>query len=121
MTPKQRLGNFGEELARRYLKKHGYKVLEQHYGTRFGEIDLIAHDKKGLVFIEVKTRTSRNFGLPEEAITQGKQERILLAAQSYLLEKSFSEQNCRIDSIAVEINQAKRRAKIRHFQNITAI
>ena len=73
---KQEIGKKGETVAVRYLKKQGYRIVEQNYRSKVGEIDIIARDKQSLVFVEVKTRTNEKFGLPETSITQEKLEKI---------------------------------------------
>ena len=67
------IGKNGEEIARKYLEKQGYKILETNKRfSRFSEIDIIALDKDTLVFVEVKTRKTDFCGHPAEAITQTK-------------------------------------------------
>ena len=65
-------GKYGEDLACEFLKEHGYKIIERNFRIRGGEIDIIAYDDNTLVYVEVKTRGSRQFGLPEEAVTYHK-------------------------------------------------
>ena len=60
----QKFGEKGESLAARFLKKNGYKILEQNYRTKLGEIDIIATERKTIVFVEVKTRKSTRYGSP---------------------------------------------------------
>lgn len=79
-----KLGREGEGLARRFLKKKGYKLIEQNYKTPMGEIDIIAMDGKTLVFVEVKTRETLEFGQPFEAVNYIKRQRIEKVALSYL-------------------------------------
>lgn len=69
------LGRKGEELARRYLKKHGYKIIARNYKTPFGEADIIAFKNGTYCFVEVKTRAQDEYGLPAEAVDRGKQRR----------------------------------------------
>ena len=69
---KQEIGKKGETVAVRYLKKQGYRIIEQNYRSKAGEIDIIAREKQSLVFVEVKTRSSRSFGSPKWAITAKK-------------------------------------------------
>lgn len=69
-------GTWGEALAAEYLQKHGYKLAAHGYQCRFGEIDLIAWDGDILCFVEVKTRTNLQMGLPREYVTPAKQRRI---------------------------------------------
>lgn len=74
----------GEDIAIRFLKKEGYKILEKNYRTPFGEIDIIASKNGVVVFIEVKARNRDLFGSPKEAVTVKKQERIKRSALYYL-------------------------------------
>ena len=77
-------GRCGEDYAAQYLKKKGYKILEQNYKNKIGEIDIIAKYKKTLVFVEVKTRKSCEFGTPAEAVTYYKKQKIVNTARYYL-------------------------------------
>jgi putative endonuclease len=100
------LGEKGEELAREYLKKHGYKIIEQNYKTPFGEIDVIAQENNILVFIEVKTRESIEFGLPFESVTRRKRRKIANVALSYL--KRFQDlPPCRFDVLSICCNNTE--------------
>ena len=86
-TKNQAIGEKGELLAQEYLKKQGYEIVETNKRfSRFCEIDIIAKQKDTLVFVEVKTRSSADFGYPEEAVTETKIEHLLEASESYLLE-----------------------------------
>lgn len=110
----KKIGNAGEDLACRYLEKRGYKILERnkHY-SRFCEIDIIAEYKNILVFVEVKTRTTNDFGTPFEAITKSKYENIKKGIQFYLQEHKF--QKHRIDVIGITL---KPELKIEHLKNV---
>lgn len=110
----KKIGNAGEDLACRYLEKRGYKILERnkHY-SRFCEIDIIAEYKNTLVFVEVKTRTTNDFGTPIEAITKSKYENIKKGIQFYLQEHKF--QKYRIDVIGITL---KPELKIEHLKNV---
>ncbi len=78
-------GKAGEEYTVQWLKKHGYSILVRNYHSRFGEIDIIARDAQYIVFVEVKTRKSNTMVSSLEAVSQRKQQKILLTAQQYLL------------------------------------
>ena len=80
----QKFGEKGESLAAWYLKKNGYKIIEQNYRTQLGEIDIIAKEKKTIVFVEVKARRSTRFGNPKWAVTPKKQRKISMVALYYL-------------------------------------
>ncbi len=83
-------GRLGEEKAIEFLKKNGYKILERNYKTKIGEIDIIATKNKKIIFIEVKTRSSVNFGRPEEAVGKKKLKKIENVAQIYLQSKKIN-------------------------------
>lgn len=95
-------GNYGEELACKYLKKQGYKILERNYQIRGGEIDIIAKDKEYLVFIEVKTRYSHQYGLPIEAMTPWKIKFLLKTARFYLQKINWGNGPYRLDFIGID-------------------
>jgi len=95
-----KLGVKGEGLAVKFLKKKGYKIIEQNYKTPLGEIDIVAKDGKSLVFIEVKTRESTAYGLPYEAVNTLKKKKIANVALLYL--KRFKEiPPCRFDVVSI--------------------
>lgn len=77
-------GAMGEILAARFLRDKGYGILSSNYRCRFGEIDIIASDKRYLVFVEVKTRREDSRYLPREAVTITKQRKLLQTAAMYM-------------------------------------
>ena len=111
-NPRQELGKRGETQAAGLLKKKGYKILEQNYRTRLGEIDIIARDKKTLVFIEVKARASSGYGHPKLAVTPAKQRKISMAALCYLKETDQTRAKARFDVVAVLASGPKPRIEI---------
>ncbi len=127
-TPRQKLGKWGETLAADYLVSKGYTILERNARTAYGEIDLVARQEIKIpsdqnssplitVFIEVKTRSTRTFGYPEESITARKQAHMLAAAQAYLQEHPELEGDWRIDVIAIQRYSSKQESAIVHFEN----
>ena len=94
-------GRNGEEMAVEYLLIKGYDILEKNYKNRFGEIDIIALDKKTLVFIEVKTRNTMLYGLPADAVDSRKQGRIGRVALSYISDKKYVNHPCRFDVLSI--------------------
>ena len=109
-------GRCGENIAQEYIKKCGMKIIETnwHY-SKNAEIDIIAEDKNTLVFIEVKTRTSLNFGHPFEAITQDKINKINMAILAYIKNCDKKYKNYRFDGIAVI---GIKTPKVEHIKNI---
>ena len=98
----RQVGSLGEELAEKYLKKQGYKILEKNYhASKFSEIDIVARHKNMLVFIEVKLRTSLKAGYGREAVTKRKQDNIRFGAQHYMCYKLKKEETCRFDVLEI--------------------
>ena len=95
------LGKQGELESVVYLKKRGFKILESNYRVRAAEIDIIAKDKGTICFIEVKTRSNIKKGLPREAVTWTKQNKIIHAALIYLQKSGLSENKVRFDVMEV--------------------
>ena len=93
---KKLLGKKGERLVADYLKSKGCKILKKNYRTPFGEADIIAKDGDEILFIEVKTRTSDDYGSPAESVVKRKRERYVQIAKFYWLETG-EEPNARFD------------------------
>ena len=112
-------GRQAEKLAALYLRLKGYKILHRNWRTRFGEIDLIAQKGRTLVFVEVKARRSQSRGLPEEALTAQKRQRLLQLASFYLAKHPLKEeQSVRLDVIAIDFSGKS--PQIRHYQGVIA-
>ena len=92
----------GEELARRALKKRGYRILASRERSRLGEIDIVARDGPALVFVEVKTRRGDRFGKPVEAVDRRKQKRLVRLALAYISRRGMSDARIRFDIVGVE-------------------
>ncbi len=107
----------GEKLARDFLKKRGYRILETNYRCPEGEIDIIAKHKDSLVFIEVRTKKSLKFGSPEESITPTKKERLRATASHYQQTHNDLPLLWRIDVVAVELNQEGKLLRIELIEN----
>jgi putative endonuclease len=110
-------GRLGEKLAADLLKKRKYKILETNYRCPRGEIDIIARHKKSLVFVEVRSKTSLEFGTPEESITAVKRERIRTAARHYLQSRDDLPEQWRIDVVAVELTPEGKTRRIELIEN----
>ena len=102
---KKFLGRAGELKAVEFLKKKGFKILKTNYKTFCGEIDVIALDGENVVFIEVKTRTNDDFGLPSEAVTAKKREKYYKVALEFLQREKKNDCPCRFDVIEIENGQ----------------
>lgn len=110
-------GVLGEDLAAKYLKKIGYKILERNYRKKYEEVDIIALDGKTLVFIEVKTRRSDSYGNPFEAVSSYKLQHLVKSAQAYKISHEKLPDDMRIDVIGVTVKGDK--INIDHLKNVT--
>jgi len=110
-------GILGEKLAKDFLKKRGYRILETNYHCPEGEIDIIARHKDSLVFIEVRTKKSLEFGSPEESVTLTKKGRLRATASHYRQTHNDLLPLWRIDFVAVELNQKGKLSRIELIEN----
>lgn len=116
---KQITGNHGENIACQYLKSRGYRILERNYRIRGGEIDIVAMDGETLVFIEVKTRYSHDYGLPKESMTPWKVRALLKTARFYVYKIDWGWKEYRLDFVGVDFADNKENPKIELIKNIT--
>ena len=115
MDPKE-LGRRGEDAAARLLQEKGYDILERNYTCMAGEADIVAMDDEYLIFIEVKTRSGIEKGLPEEAVSSAKRARYERIAAYYISEHDCPRSRIRFDVIGILVVQ-ERRAIARHIIN----
>lgn len=116
MNEKMKIGAYGEEIATKYLQKHGYEIIRRNFNCYYGEIDIIAKDKQELIFLEVKTRTNMHYGRPIEAIDEQKQKHLRKAINCYLYQKNIKNIAIRID--AIEVFLEKDTYNINHLKQI---
>ena len=109
---KQELARIGEDHAARYLRYRGYRIRERNFRARSGEVDIIAEQKGALVFVEVKARSSDEFGEPREAVTGWKQRRIVNAARFYVARLAGGERSVRFDVAEVFLTPRGRVTKV---------
>ena len=98
-----RTGKQGEALAAAYLEKEGYQIIERNYRCLFGEMDLVARDGQTIVFVEVKSRKSDRFGVPQLSVGLQKQKKLSQIALHYLEQKRFCPCDARFDVIAIRM------------------
>lgn len=103
LSPDAALGRRGEDLAHRYLRSAGFVIVARNYRPNAGdvEVDIVARDNGTLVFIEVKSRISAEFGSPERAIDSEKQKRIVRAARSYATRAGIDWNQVRFDTVSI--------------------
>ncbi|MCX6720359.1 MAG: YraN family protein [Candidatus Staskawiczbacteria bacterium] len=124
------VGKIGEDLARKYLEKEGWKILEQNYKTKYAEIDLVAlrpaqgklgrvFGKETLVFVEVRTKVGEQWGTPEDTINRAKLWKVLQNAKSYAGFKKW-EGPQRIDAICIVLEPDFSVSRLTHHENIVS-
>ena len=111
------VGKIGEDIAKEFLEKQGYKVIERNYRTKYAEIDLIAKNKKELVFVEVRTKIGENFGTPEETINKKKMRKLWFNATAYTAFKKWNG-SFRIDAICIVLKPDHSIQRLNHFESI---
>jgi putative endonuclease len=111
------VGVLGEKLAKDFLRKRGYRILETNYRCPGGEVDIVARHKDCLVFIEVRTKRSLEFGSPEESVTPAKMEKLRAVAAHYWQTHHGLPPSWRIDMVAVEIDQEDKPRRIELIEN----
>lgn len=116
MNNKQLIGKWGEQTAAEYLSGKGFSILARNYRTPYGEIDIIAFSEDITVFVEVKARTSRAFGFPEEALTRRKLAHMRACGEYYAAKHDLETWQC--DAISIEGIPGVT-PHIEHFENVT--
>ena len=116
MYQKHIIGKLGEDEATKFLEQKGYKILDRNFSCKRGEIDIIALDKDEIVFVEIKSRTNNEYGLPSEAVTLKKLNHILKTAEYYLYIRNLEKEPVRID--AVEVFLYGDTIRINHLKNV---
>ena len=110
-------GRVGEEIAKKYLEKKGYKIIEQNYKTKYAEIDLVAKKGNEMVFIEVRTKKGEDFGTPEETIDKRKLRKLWGNARAYMAWKKW-QGPYRVDAVCVVLRYNNTVERINHYENI---
>jgi len=112
---KKQFGNKGEKIAEDFLRNKGYKIIQRNYRCAFGEIDIIAEYIDTIIFVEVRTKSTDNFGSPQDSITSSKIDKISKTAIMYIQEKNLIDQACQFDVIAITYKTGK--PNISHIEN----
>lgn len=114
---KRAIGTKGEQLAVRFLKKKGYKILQRNYRRRNGEIDVVCYDHGTIAFVEVKTRYSDKYGPPELSVTDAKKKQMAKIALQYVAEKKIEGINLRFDVVSIFYPPNEKHPTITLFKN----
>jgi putative endonuclease len=116
-NPAHALGRWGEARAARFLERRGWRVLARNF--RFGrrEVDLVVRRDDVVAFVEVKTRSGRGFGSPQEAITALKRREIEAVATHFLARYRLDGVSVRFDAMAIEVDRGLRVARVEHVED----
>ncbi|MDR7435121.1 MAG: YraN family protein [Armatimonadota bacterium] len=114
---KKMLGTLGEEAALELLRRRGYKILCRNFRCALGELDIVAREGATVIFVEVKSRSTEEFGDPLEAVGRGKQRKLARLAQYYLLTHNLHGSPCRFDVVSVLLGTDGRIHSIDHIPN----
>lgn len=117
MTEQKKLGDWGEGQAAAYLERRGYTVLARNWHCRYGELDIVAANGTYLAFVEVKTRKDSRFMAAREAVDFRKQQRIVRAAEQWLLEHPEEERQVRFDVAEVYSEGRSGRPRLCYLEN----
>ena len=122
MNDQMERGSWGEDRAARYLRLHGYRIVERNFRCRQGEIDIIARKGEIIAFVEVKQRKNADFGEAREFVTYATQRRLLAAAEQWLV-KTGCELQPRFDVIEVYAPDGTKTLfpKINHIENAFSV
>lgn len=112
----RKIGDEGEDLAVAFLESNGYTILERNYHFEHAEVDIVAYDNAScIVFVEVKTRSSNQYGEPEEYIDEEKKQNVYKAAEAWVYERKMDGAPIRFDVISV-LQPADEAPEIKHFE-----
>lgn len=111
------IGNIGEDIAVRFLKQKGYKILGVNVRTPLGEIDIVARKKAMMVFVEVKARATSSLGPPYLNITKAKERHIINNALCYLKWRGLIDSDWRIDVVSVKLNKNRELGSVELIEN----
>ena len=114
---KRDVGTRGEQLAVKFLKKSGYKILQRNYRCKLGEIDIVCYEHGTIAFVEVKTRYSDTYGPPELSVTEVKKRQIIKVALHYVAEKKIEGIDFRFDVVSIFHTPMKKQPEITLFKN----
>lgn len=115
------VGKIGEDIASDLLINKGFHILDRHFTSHWGEIDIIARLENKIAFVEVKTRIGIQKGSPYEAFGFYKRKSLKRAIQYYLLKNNFKGYKLSIDMVSIVLDILKKPVKVQHFENIDSL
>ncbi|MBE0477838.1 YraN family protein [Candidatus Aerophobetes bacterium] len=117
MDTRKDVGKKGEQVALSFLRKKGYKILDRNFRCRFGELDIVAEEDNQIIFIEVRSCRSLNFGSPLQSLDYFKKKRLTRLALFYLTSHNLKNASCRFDVVAVVFEEGSKIGSINLIKN----
>jgi putative endonuclease len=115
---KKTIGKYGEDLAKNFLIKRGYEIIESNKKISYWELDIVAKKGKEIIFVEVKTLSSKKMGPAEEALKSRQIKFLKKAISIYCWQKRINPNLIRLDFIAINLSREKKTANLKHYKNI---
>ena len=109
------IGSYGEDLACAFLEKNNYHIIDRNFSNKLGELDIICTFKDIIIFLEIKSRYTANYGLPIEAVTYSKQKKIIKLSKSYIQYRNLYNFNIRYDVITIMFNSKNSSYELTHY------
>lgn len=116
LDPRRLFGQEGEAEAERYLRRKGYRIVARNLRSSLGELDLVADDRGVLVFVEVKSRRTAQFGGAIHAVHRQKQQKLIRLAAQFLAQRHWMDRTCRFDVVLLEATETAA-LQVEHIQN----
>lgn len=116
LDPRRLFGQEGEAEAERYLRGKGYRIVARNLRSSLGELDLVADDGGVLVFVEVKSRRTAEFGGAIHAVHRQKQRKLIRLAAQFLAQRHWMDRTCRFDVVLLEGTE-RAALQVEHIQN----
>ncbi len=125
MAEHNEIGKIGENIAKTFLMKHGFSVIETNYRTHYGEIDIVAKKDNKIRFVEVKSVKVKNFlnieklhVKPEDNLTKNKWSKLIVSSETYLRHKNINKMKWQLDLACIYVNTGTREGKVVFLENI---
>ena len=112
----RKTGTIGEDIAATWLEEQDYLILDRNYSFERAEVDIVAYNKKEIVFVEVKMRSNLDYGNPEDAVDDEKKKSIFKAAEAWMYERKMEGSPARFDIISI-LKEKGKKAQVSHFKN----
>lgn len=117
LTDRKSLGAWGEKRAEKYLKKKGFETLTRNYNCKTGELDLVMVNRDGgIIFVEVKSRTSRDYAEAEDAVNSSKKKKLSRTAKYFLAVNNIQDRPCRFDVVTINLDESGKET-VTHYEN----